>query len=380
MALVFLRLGLLAIGGPPAQIAMIRDEVVGRRGWMTQEQFLDRLGAANLIPGPNTAEITIYTGFLRAGWLGLVTAGVCFTLPAACIVTALAWVYVQFGAVPQFNSLLSGLKPAVVAVVAHAIWRLGRSAARTPFLGGLALLALAGTVAGAGTLTVIVGAGAIGGLFEWWRAGRQGVVTPLALGAVALALAAGEAAPALAGPQTPLGAANLGNVFLYFLRAGSMIFGGGVVLVALLQKDLVGVLHWVTSKQLLDAVAVGWMTPGPVFTTATFVGYVMLGWKGAVVATVGIFLPSFFACAASGPLIPKLRESRVAGAFLDGVNSASIALMAAVGWDLGRAALNGPVAIVLALASLAVLLRFNLNAAWVILASGLAGLLFSVHG
>ena len=371
---MFLRLGATAFGGPPAQAAMIRDEVVHRRQWMTQEDFLDRLGAANLIPGPNTAEITIYTGLLRAGYPGLFVAGVAYALPAAIIVTVFAWLYVRFGTLPQVGHLLHGAKPAVVAVVGRAIWRLGKTAVRSRFLAVLGVSAIGGTLAGLGTLTVIAGAGAIAGLQDWWRRGRRDATAPAILGSILAALAGSEAAPPLAGSETALGKAGTATVFLYFLRTGALIFGGGAVLIALLQRDLVGVLHWVSARQLLDAVAVGWMTPGPVFTTATFVGYVILGWKGAVAATVGIFLPSFFACAISGPLIPKLRGSPAAGAFLDGVNAASVALMAAVTWDLARAAMVDPLSIVLALASLAVLLWRDVNSAWIILASSLIGL------
>lgn len=373
LALVFLRLGAVAIGGPPAQIAMIRDEVVWRRGWMTEEQFLDRLGAANLIPGPNTAEITIFSGYLRAGWPGLIVAGVCFTLPAACLVAGIAWSYVRFGNLPQVSGILYGLKPAVIALVLQAIWKLGRTAGRTPFLAILGLLALIATLAGASPLSVIAGAGSVAGFFEWWRGPRRRTTAALFF-AIAAAIAVSYLLPFASPPRVQTGAVGLRGLFFYFLRTGSVIFGGGSVLVAFLQKDLVANLHWVTSKQLLDAVAVGWATPGPAFTTATFIGYVLLGWPGAVAATVGIFLPSFFACAFSGPLIPKLRDSKVAGAFLDGVNAASVALMASVSWDLARAGLTDPLSIGLALSCGAILLRFAINPAWLVLASGLIGL------
>ncbi len=374
LALVFLRLGSVALGGPVAQLAMIREEVVDKRGWMTQTEFLDRVGASNLIPGPNTTELAIFAGFLRAGWAGLVVAGVCYLMPSAVIVSVLAWLYVRFGTVPQVTGVLYGLKPAVIAVVAHSIWKLGRSTARTRFLAGLGLAAFMAAFLGAGTLMVILIAGVVGGLREWWVRGRVGMAAPAILVTIAAGLAAAQLLPPLVGPETRLGAPVAGNVFLYFLRTGSVIFGGGMVLVAFLQKDLVGLVHWVTAKQLLDGVAAGWVTPGPVFTIATFLGYVMLGWPGAVLATVGIFLPSFFACAISGPLIPKLRESTVAGAFLDGVNAASIALMAAVTWDLAKAALVDPLSIGLAVASLLIALRFSPNPAWLILAGGMAGM------
>lgn len=372
---MFLRLGSIAIGGPPAQIAVIRDEIVGRRGWLTEKEFLDRLGASNLIPGPNTTKVAIFAGYLRAGWAGLVVAGVCYMLPAAAIVAAIASFYVRFGNLPQVSGVLYGLKPAVIALVVQSIWKLGRDAGRTPLLALLGLAALGLTIAGTGPLTVIAGAGAIAGVSEWWKRGRLGIAAPVILGTITVAIVAGQLLPIAIGPETRLGTPSLGNVFLYFLRTGSVIFGGGVVLVAFLQKDLVGMVHWVTSRQLLDAVAVGWITPGPVFTTATFLGYVMLGWPGAIVATLGIFLPSFFACAVSGPLIPRLRESTVAGVFLDGVNVASIALMAAVTWDLARTALVDPLTIGLTLATLLILVRFGINSAWLVLACGVIGLL-----
>ena len=374
LASVFLRLGTIAIGGPPAQIAMMRAELVERRRWMTEEEFLDRLGAANLIPGPSSTEVTIFTGFLRAGWPGLFVAGAAYMLPAVIIVTLVAWIYVRFGNLPQVNGILYGLKPAVIVLVIQSVWKLGRSAARDLFLKAIGVAALLSTIAGAGPLAVIVGAGAVAGFGEWGKRNNRGMLAAIVLSAAGIVALSSQFLPPVATAESGH-AIGLQQVFLYFLRTGTLIYGGGFVLIAFLQKDLVAAFHWLTSKQLLDAIAVGQVTPGPVFTTATFIGYLLLGVPGAAVATLGIFLPSFFFCAISGPLIPVLRKSSVAGAFLDGVNVASVALMAAVAWELARAALVDPLAIGLAAATAILLGLTEIKFGWLLLGSALIGLL-----
>lgn len=373
LALVFLRLGSIAIGGPGGQIAMLRQEVVERRRWMTDEEFLDRVGAANLIPGPSSTEVTIFTGFYRAGLAGLVVAGASYMMPAVAIVAAIAWVYVHYGNLPQVAGLLYGVKPAVIVLVVDAVWKLGRASARTLFLAVLGLAAAGSAVAGAGPLAVIAGAGAVAGFGEWGKRTNRGIAAAIVLSCVgAIAIVSQVMGPVAAGE--PGGTIGLHNVFLYFLRTGSVIYGGGFVLMAFLQKDLVAVLHWVTSKQLLDAIAIGQVTPGPVFTTATFIGYILLGMPGALVATLGIFLPSFLFCALSGPLIPILRKSCVASEFLNGVNVASVALMAVVSWDLARAALVDPLSIGMAAACIFLLALTKVRFGWLLLACGLIGI------
>jgi len=286
VALLFLKLGTITFGGPAAHIAMMEDEVVRRRRWLSTEEFLDLLGATNLIPGPNSTEMAIHVGHRQAGWKGLLVAGCCFIMPAALIVTAFAWAYTRYRSVPEVTGVLYGVKPVIIAVVLQALWALGRTAL--------------------------------------------------------------------------------------------VLYGSGYVLLAFLRADLVERWHWLSEAQLLDAIAVGQVTPGPVFTTATFIGYLLGGPVGAFAATVGIFLPAFFFVGVSGPLIPRIRRSPTASAFLDGVNAASLALMAVVTYRLGRAAVVGPATVALALVSTALLLRFRINSAWLVLGGAGAGLL--LHG
>jgi len=361
LASFFLRLGLTAFGGPAAHVAMMEQEVVGRRGWMTREAFLDQLGATNLIPGPSSTQMAMGIGWRLAGWQGLVLGGCCFILPAALITLALAWAYLRFGRLPQAQGALYGIKPVVLAIVFQALWNLGRSAFRDRTLLALGLLAVAATLVGLHPLTVLLGAGLLAMAVRQFRAARsapaaRGTWLPLLLGAV----------------QLP--AVGLAALFLFFLKLGSVLFGSGYVLLAFLQADLVDRWHWLTREQLLDAVAAGQITPGPVFTTATFIGYLLKGFPGAVLATVGIFLPSFLFVAILGLIVPRLRKSPDTGAFLDGVNAGALALMAAVTWTLSRAALVDRWTALLGLACVALLLRFKLNPAWLVLGGAAAGM------
>jgi chromate transporter len=365
LARVFLKLGTLGFGGPAAHVAMMEDEVVRRRGWLSRERFLDLLGATNLIPGPNSTEMAIHVGNERAGWRGLLVAGACFIAPAFLIVLACAWAYTRYGTLPAAEGLLRGVKPVIIAIVLQALWGLGRTATRTHTLAAAALLSLAAALAGIHELAVIFGAGTLVALVAWARspAGRRR--------SFGLALPLGATALTSTGP----GAAAFGLVplFLAFLKIGSVLFGSGYVLLAFLRADLVVRRGWLTEGQLLDAVAVGQVTPGPVFTTATFVGFVLGGLRGATVATLGIFLPAFVFVALSGPLVPRIRRSPVAGAFLDGVNAASIALMALVTAQLARAAIVDPWTAGVAASSAVLLLRFRASPAWLVPAAGLLG-------
>lgn len=359
LAALFGKLGCTAFGGPAAHVAMIRDEVVRRRRWLTEAEFLDLLGAANLIPGPTSTELAIHVGHARRGVPGLLVAGASFILPAVAIVAAIAWAYVRYGALPAVAGVLYGLKPVIIAIVVQALWGLGRAAVKSRVLAAIGVAALAASLAGAGELTVLAAAGAIA------VAARR--ITDHA-GSWLPVPALGAAAPAAAAPF------GLAPLFLVFLKIGALLFGSGYVLLAFLRSDLVEHLHWLTESQLLDAVAVGQVTPGPVFTTATFVGYVLGGPGAAALATLGIFLPAFVFVAASGPLLPRIRRSPTAGAVLDGVNVASLALMAAVTLELGRAAIvDVPTALAAAIAAI-VLLRFRPNTAWLVLAGALLGL------
>lgn len=387
LARLFLKLGVTAFGGPAAHIAMMEDEVVRRRGWLTRAEFLDLLGATNLIPGPNSTEMAIHVGHARAGWRGLLVAGACFIVPAALLVTALAWAYVRFAHVPAATGLLYGVKPVVIAVVLQALWRLGRGAITSWFLGAVAIGAAAANLLGVEEVTVLAAAGALIALVRHGHrpsdrdepqppAGNvTGMVYPLApLAPMGLAQAGAGVA---AGSAVTGGAMAFGlwPLFLFFAKVGAVLFGSGYVLLAFLRSGLVVERGWLTEGQLLDAVAIGQVTPGPVFTTATFIGYILGGGGGAAIATAGIFLPAFVFVAISGPLVPRLRRSPVAGAVLDGVNVASLSLMAVVTWQLARAALVDALTIALAAASTVLVLRYRVNSAWLVLCGAILGML-----
>ena len=370
LARLFLRLGIVGFGGPAAHIALMEREVVRRFQWLTREEFLDLLGATNLIPGPNSTELAIQIGHRRAGWPGLLVAGACFILPAAAIVLAIAWFYVRYQSLPEVGALLYGVKPVIIAIVIQAIVGLARSAVKSPFLGLLGIGALAASILGLDELTLLLAAGALAALAAQIRA-------PRARPPAALALLPGlPLAGAIATNTVPF---TLGALFLGFLKIGSVLFGSGYVLLAFLRADFVERLGWLSEQQLLDAVAVGQVTPGPVFTTATFIGYILGGVAGAALATLGIFLPAFVFVAVSGPLVPRLRRSKWAGAFLDGVNVASLALMVAVTWYFGRAAVIDAPTVLLALGSAVALIRYRVGSVGLVLAGGLVGsLVFAI--
>jgi chromate transporter len=371
IAVSFLRLGTIAFGGPAAHIAMMEEEFVRRRGWISHEEFLDMLGATNLIPGPNSTEMAIHIGHQRAGWKGLVVAGACFIIPAMLIVMAAAWLYVRFGSLPQLQGIMYGIKPVIIAVVVQALWRLAPTAIKSGFLALVGLIAIPAALLGGNPLLVLFAAGIVTAVSAWTSRRR-----------LADAFAA---IPTMAWPRivpmlksvgvtaAPVPFSLLG-LFLFFLKVGAVLYGSGYVLLAFLQTDLVDRLHWMTQSQLLDAVAVGQVTPGPVFTTATFIGYLLGGSTGAVIATLGIFIPSFIFVAASRPLIPRIRRSMTAGAFLDGVNVGSLALMAAVTLQLSRAAMVDVTTSAVAAFSALLLIYSRVNSAWLIFAGGLLGL------
>ena len=375
LAVLFLRLGTIAMGGPAAHIAMMEDEVVRRRRWMTHERFLDMLGVCNLIPGPNSTEMAIHIGHLRAGFAGLVVAGACFILPAAAIVLAVAWAYVRFGAMPQAVGLLYGVKPVIIAIVLQALWGLGRTAIKSRLLAALAIVALIASLFDVNDMIVLLGGGVV---MLAIRAFEDRTSKRMALAAIPTVAtrAPGVKGVAVAAAAVAVPFSRM-TLFLFFLKVGAVLFGSGYVLLAFIRTDLVDRLRWLTEAQLLDAVAVGQVTPGPVFTTATFIGYLLGGFRGAVVATVGIFLPSFFFVSISGPLIPHLRRSPLAGAFLDGVNVGAWALMAAVTLFLARAAIVDVTTILLATSSAFLLLRYRMNSTWLVIGGGLIGLAMS---
>lgn len=365
VALLFLRLGCTAFGGPAAHIAMMRQEVVNRRKWLGDQDFLDLLGATNLIPGPNSTEMAIHLGYRRAGWPGLLAGGALFILPAMLLVLGFAWAYVRYGSTPQVEWLLYGVKPVIIAIVVHALWGLSRTAIKglLTALVGAAVLAL--YLMGFNELALLFGGGAVVlAVKQGWRLRQRAEAT----GVLALPVAA---LPGLASvAAVPFSMATL---FLSFLKVGSVLYGSGYVLLAFLRSDFVERLGWLTDQQLIDAIAVGQFTPGPVFTTATFVGYLVGGWPGAIVATVGIFLPAFVFVGLLTRVMHLARRSGPVGAFLDGVNVAALGLMAAVSYQLGRAALVDTFTIALGLVALLILVRARLNSAWLVLCGGALG-------
>jgi chromate transporter len=350
IAALFLKLGATAFGGPAAHIALMEEECVRKRAWLTRAEFLDLLGMAQLIPGPNSTELAIHIGHRRAGWPGLIVAGVSFILPAFAFVAALAWAYTRWGYLPQADAFLWGLRPALVAIIGQVVWTLGEALLIEARLRIAALTCLAAALfAGVPELVVLLGAGAV------------------------------LAAARVYGSRSKLNAVepvSLSLIFLFFLKIGAVLFGSGYVLLSFLRGDLVQRFGWLSERQLLDAFAVGQMTPGPVFTTATFIGFLLQGWQGAVLATLGIFLPSFIFVALSAPLLPKLRGRPATAAFLDGVNVASLALIAAVLLRLGWGLRADPWSLVLAALALAALLGpLKQRSTWVLLVCGLLGVL-----
>lgn len=375
LAIVFLKLGTIAFGGPAAHIAMMDDEVVKRRQWISREKLLDLLGVTNLIPGPNSTELAIHIGYERAGWTGLGIAGACFILPAMLIVWALAAVYVRYQTVPQLAWLLYGIKPVIIAIVIQALWKLGRKAIKDlpTAIAAAVVVALFFWRVNEILLLFLAGLGVT--LVKNWRQGDS------SLSAFLLPIPGGLAQVGLAQVGTAAAtSASWLNVFLFFLKIGSVLYGGGYVLLAFLQRDLVERNQWLTSQQLLDAVAIGQFTPGPLFTTATFIGYLLAGNAGAIAGTIGIFLPAFLLVGLINPWIPKLRRSRWTGGFLDGVNAASLGLMAVVTWELGMAAIVDWLTLILAIVSLVIVFRFKVNSAWLVLAGGIVGFVAKLQG
>ena len=397
VALVFLRLGATAFGGPAAHVAMMEQEFVRRRKWISHQQFLDVLGAVNLIPGPNSTEMAIYVGYLRAGWMGLLLAGLCFILPAMLLVAGLAWGYAVYGDFPQVAGLLRGVKPVVIAIIVQALYGLAPKAVKTPWLALITAAAVTASLLGLDPLSVVLICGTTQGLAQSWQIKPAPSRWPLAVlvlvvvGVLALIhvphfLATQiTTSQTVAGSETATALVRVGPaaIFLYFLKIGSVLYGSGYVLLAFLQGDLVP--RWLTTKELLDATSAGQVTPGPLFTTATFIGFLLgyrsggaaAGWLGGLVGTVGIFLPSFVFIALGGALFPRLRKSPLAGAFLDGVNVAAVALIAAAAWSLGREALVDWPTVAVAIVSGLLLFRFRLNSAWLVLGGAAMGLAMS---
>ncbi|MCO6452262.1 MAG: chromate efflux transporter [Caldilineales bacterium] len=380
---LFLKLGIVGFGGPAAHIAMMEDEVVTRRKWMSPELFLDLVGATNLIPGPNSTEMTMHVGYHRGGYPGLAVAGASFILPAVLITALIAWFYVRYAALPAVEVLLSGIRPAVIVIIFFAVLRLGRKAARSWQLAGLGAVVAIAAFVGLNPVTALLLGGLLGMVGLRGRSGladRRGLlwsltaVVALLLVTSALMYATENSALFWQGGSE----ISLAALFFYFLVIGSVLYGSGYVLFAFLDGGLVHNLGWLSQQQLLDAIAVGQFTPGPVLSTSTFIGYVISGGAGALLATLGIFLPSFLFVAALSPLVPKMRRSPWVAAFLDAVNVSAVGLMAAVLVSLGISVFTAWQAVLIAVLAAAAYLRWNLSAIKLVLGGAAAGwLLFT---
>ena len=379
IAALFFKLGVIGFGGPAAHIALMEDEVVEKRAWLSRERFLDLVGVTSIIPGPNSTEMAIHLGFLRGGWIGLLLAGGCFIFPAVTLTTILAWAYMTYGAIPEVAHLLYGIKPAVLAVILGALWRLGQKAVkgwRLSFL-GLAVMLVALTQF-SGVLALI--GGGIIGMF-WLKMtrprdrGHMAVIAPVAGAGTGLTMLASQGAAAASGP-------TLWALGLFFLKIGAILYGSGYLLIAFLEEELVHGYAWLTQEQLLEAIAIGQFTPGPVLSTAAFIGYIVSGGKlsWALVAAGAIFLPSFIFVAALNPLLPRLRESEWVASFLDAVNVCAVGLMAAVTIELGYLTLDSiPKMAIAGIASILILWR-NVGAVWLVVGGAIAGWIILAAG
>jgi len=363
IGLLFFKLGCIAFGGPAAHISMMDDEVVTRRKWLSREHFLDLVGATNLIPGPNSTEMTMHIGFERGGWRGLFLAGSSFIIPAATITLILAWLYVNYGELPQVQPLLWGIKPAVLVLIMSALWKLGKKAVKSWQLAVLGVVVFTAVMLGIDEVLALLVGGLLGmliwGLWRKWRGLPMLLWWPAAL--------------QLNFSQQNETAVSLWELALFFLKVGITLYGSGYVLVAYLQGGLVEQLGWLNQTQLLDAIAIGQFTPGPVLTTATFVGFLVAGFPGAIVATIAIFIPSFLFVLILNPLIPKMRQSKWLSAFLDAVNVASVGLMTAVLVLLGRNTLVDWQSILIMLVTVVAVFRFKLSSLWVVLMAAVLG-------
>ena len=364
VALLFFKLGTIAFGGPAAHIAMMEDEVVKKRKWMTHQHFLDLVGATNLIPGPNSTEMTMHCGHERAGWKGLIVAGTCFVFPAVVITMVLAWLYQQYGQLPAVEPFLYGIKPAVIAIILGAVYRLGKKALKTVELGILGILTMTAALMGVHEIVALLASGVIGLLWYFIRNARNSLNSVTALIPIATGLQA-------------LGSTDSIKILLTFLKVGALLYGSGYVLFAYLDAELVST-GLLTRQELIDAVAVGQFTPGPVLSTATFIGWQLNGFSGALAATVGIFVPSFVFVAILNPFVPKMRESAIIAAFLDAVNIAAVAVIVAVTVEMGKESLTDWRTVLIAVLSiLAVFTLKKLNSAFIVIGGALLGYLLT---
>jgi chromate transporter len=369
--LLFLWMGFTAFGGPAAHIAIFHDQVVKRRKWIDEQHFLDLLGATQLIPGPNSTEVTIYLGFYRAGWLGLILGGVGFILPSTLIVLGLAWTYGRFGSAPQIEWVLYAVKPVVIAIIINALWSLRKNAIKDISTGLIAVTVIALNFFGIDTIALLIGSGILLAVYLWMKNHLKDTRS------LWLFLPFGSTVTL----QQAVHSFSLPALFLTFLKIGSVLYGSGYVLLAFLRSEFVINLGWLTDQQIIDAVAIGQVTPGPLSTAATFLGFILGGIPGALLATLGMFLPSFLIVILTKPFIPRMRESKFFSAFLDGVNAGSLGLMAVVAWQLARAAFVDIPAVLLGIVSFLLVVWARVNSTWIILGAVLVGLgryLFSI--
>lgn len=374
LAGLFAKLGLIAFGGPAAHIAMLEDEVVARRNWMTRQHFLDLVGATNLIPGPNSTEMMMHIGYERAGWKGLIVAGGSFIIPAVTLTALAAWFYVAYGSLPTVAPFLVGIKPAVLIIILGALWRLGKNAIKGWRLAVIAFLVAAGVLAGQSEIVCLLAGGVAGML--WLRS--HGDTSDTAERWVPMLFLRPGTSQVLAATVAVTATVSLWKLGWFFLKVGFVLYGSGYVLIAFLEGGLVQELGWITQAQLLDAVAIGQFTPGPVLSTATFIGFLIEGIPGAVVATLGIFLPAFLLVGMLNPLIPALRSSVWVSTFLDAVNASAVALMAAVSIEIGLQVLIDPVSIAVALIAAVAVFRYRIGSVWIVLGGGFLGFVLSL--
>ena len=377
LAGVFFKLGIIGFGGPAAHIAMMEHEVVGKKKWMTREHFLDLIGATNLIPGPNSTEMAMHCGYHRAGWPGMIVAGMGFIIPATLITGVIAWFYQQYGSIPDIKPIWYGIRPAVLAIIINAVYKFGKKALKNGQLGIIGASVMIASLAGMSEVLILLAGGLLG---MFWLSSSQKRDNAKASFFPSFLLSAKLGYPKAAIAATALSTAQIaGNVslvklFLVFLKIGSVLFGSGYVLIAYLQDELIDRLGWLTQQQLVDAIAVGQFTPGPVSSAVTFVGYQIIGIKGAVLATVGMFLPSFFFVAMLNPLIPKMRTSKWVSCFLDSVNVGAVAIMAVAVIQLARVSLINWQTWLIALMSVAVTFVFKkVNTLWIVIGSSIVG-------
>lgn len=365
----FLKLGLTAFGGPAAAMAMMRQEFVSKRKWLDEDEFLDYMGISNLIPGPNATELAMHIGYKHAGWVGLISAGVCYILPAMIIVLIFAWAYVHFRSLPSLEAVLYGIKPVVVAILMSALWFMLKPRMKLSLGLGITAIVLVAYLLGLGPLPLLLGGGALMGI--WNLIASKDRFPPSTGSLLSILLFKFDI-------QTFPETFSLARLFWVFIKAGSLMYGSGYVLLAFIENDLVKKFGWLTRSQLIDAIAVGQITPGPLSTTATFVGYITSGVPGALLATFAIFLPGFIFVLITRPFLSQLRTSALGGGFLDGVIYASLGLWAGVTWEITRDALIDPLTVGISAISLFLLMIYNLNTSWLILGGAFTGLIIRI--